>query len=127
MLRQHDLAEFVAVAAEPFGLAEDHFEEVQARVMAEEAGGGNRQDRFGEHGFNHQVHQAVTLALTEPDDLAVAVQELEDAVAVEVSRPLGRVRPVRHYRELEHAIGQVRGRRRDADGVKIHHGYDLLA
>ena len=35
--------------------------------------------------------------------------------------------PVGHDRELEHAVGQVRGRRRDADGVEIHHRHDLSA
>ena len=63
------------MVAEPLGLSQDHQEPVEAGVSAKEAGGGDRQDGLGDHRLDHQIDQAVTLALAEPDDFAISIEE----------------------------------------------------
>jgi len=73
--------------------------------VSEESGGGDGQDGLGDHGFDHEVDEAVELSLAQAGNAAVAVEEGEESLAIEMVGPVGGIGAVADDGELEHAVG----------------------
>ena len=87
--------------------------------MTEKAGRGDRQDRLGDHRFNHQVGQSIQLVLIQLDDGPVALDEPGELFFVEIIGPVVRVGPAAYDGELQHCVSQISDGRSDAGGIEI--------
>ena len=114
------LLHFVLLHPAHFSL--DHLQEGEAFEFAEGAGGGDGEDGFGDHGFDHEPGDDLEFGDGDNFDFVVAADESFEAGFVDVVGPGGGIVGAAEDGELECAVGDVNDARLEAGGVVVDDG-----